>query len=147
MELQGCGYCINIIFLGITLRNGNGSSGPRVSSYIYKHNMEAYKPIPVVNLPPLRFIGGLSKHIITGNMQGVWDPDISVAVVTAVGVSAEEALFYIGMNTRSMLIRLECDCGEYWLKSLEEIWKIQSVNQWVDWLTRIDPEDEVPNID
>ena len=75
-----------------------------------KDNMDADKPVPVVNLPPVSFIGGPSNQVRTGYIQGVWDPDISVAVVTAVGVLAEEALFYIGMNTRSVLIRLECDC-------------------------------------
>ena len=34
-----------------------------------KENMEAYKPVPVVNLPPVSFIGGHSNQVITGNMQ------------------------------------------------------------------------------
>ena len=75
-----------------------------------KDNMDADKPVPVVNLPPVSFIGGPSNQVRTGYIQGVWDPDILVAVATAVGVLAEEALFYIGMNASSVLIRLECDC-------------------------------------
>ena len=40
-----------------------------------KKNMDADKPIPVVNLPPVMSIGGPSKQVRTGNIQGAWDPD------------------------------------------------------------------------
>ena len=40
-----------------------------------KDNMDADKPVQVVNLPHVRFIGGPSKQGITGNIQGVWYPD------------------------------------------------------------------------
>ena len=52
-----------------------------------KDNIEAYKPVPVVNLPPVRFIGGPSKQVRMGNIQGEWYSDRSVSVVTAVGVT------------------------------------------------------------
>ena len=81
--------------------------------------MEAYKPIPVVNLPPVRFIVLPSKQVITGNIQGLWDLDRSVAVVTAVGVPVEESLADVGMNYRRAEILLECDCEEDSLNSLE----------------------------
>ena len=69
-----------------------------------KENMDADKPIPVVNIPPVSFIGGPSKKGITCNMQGVWDPDISVAVLIAVGVLVEEALLDIVINARRAVI-------------------------------------------
>ena len=75
-----------------------------------KENMEADNPVPVVNLPPVRFIGGPSKQGITENVQGAWGIDISVSVVIAVGVPVEEALEDIVMNSRRAVIRLECDC-------------------------------------
>ena len=40
-----------------------------------KGNTYADKPVPVVNLPPVRFIGDPSKQGITGNIQGAWDPN------------------------------------------------------------------------
>ena len=84
--------------------------------------MNTDKPVPVVNLPPVRFIGGPSNQGRKGNIQGAWDIDISVAVVIAVGVTVEESLAYIGINARRSVIHLECDCEEYWLKPLEEVW-------------------------
>ena len=38
----------------------------------------------------------------------MWDPDISVAVITSVGVPVEEALSEIGINARRSVINLEC---------------------------------------
>ena len=74
-----------------------------------KLNMDIDKPVPVVNLPPVMFICGISKQVRTGNIQGAWDPDRSVAVVTSVGVPVEEALSDIIMNSKRAVIRLECD--------------------------------------
>ena len=51
------------------------------------------------------------------------------------------------MNSKRAVIHLEVDCEEYWLKSIEEGWRTQSVDQWVEWLTSPDPEYEVPNVD
>ena len=72
--------------------------------------MEEDKPVPVVNLPTVRFIGGPSKQGISGNIQGVWYIDRSVAVVTALGVLVEEFLADIIINSRRAVIHLECDC-------------------------------------
>ena len=74
--------------------------------------MYADKPVPVVNLPPMMFIGTPSKQVRTGNIKGTWDTDRSVEVVTAVGVPVEEALSDIGMNARRAVIHLECDFEE-----------------------------------
>ena len=63
------------------------------------------------------------------------------------GEPVEEVLSDIGMNYKIEVIHLECDCEEDWLKSLEEVWRNQTVDQWVEWLTRPAPEDEVPNMD
>ena len=65
----------------------------------------------------------------------------------AVGVLVEEAFLDIGMNFRRVVIHFECDYEEDWLKPLEEGWQTQSVDQWVELLTRPDTEDEVHNID
>ena len=51
------------------------------------------------------------------------------------------------MDARIAVIHLECDYEEYWLNPLEEGWITQSVDQWSEWLTRPDPEDEAPKID
>ena len=112
-----------------------------------KENMDSDKPVLVVNIPPVGFIVGPSKQVITGNIQGYWDPYRSVAVVTAVGVPVQEELSYIGMNSKREVIHLEFYCDKDWLNSLEEGWRTQSVDQWLEWITRPYPEDEVPNID
>ena len=49
------------------------------------YNMDSDKPVPVLNLPPVIFIGG---------------PDRSLSMVMDMGVSVDEALLEIGMNTR-----------------------------------------------
>ena len=74
-----------------------------------KGNIGSDKPVPVVKLPPVIFIGGLSKQVRTGNIQGAWEPYRSVAVVTDVGVPVEEALLEIGMNSKRAVVHLECD--------------------------------------
>ena len=60
----------------------------------------------MVNIPPVIFIGGPTKQGITGNIQGAWDLDKSVAVVTFMCVTVEEALSYIGINSRIEVISL-----------------------------------------
>ena len=54
-----------------------------------KENTDTNKLVPVINLPPVMFIGGPSKQVITGSIHGAWDPDRLVAVITAVGVPVE----------------------------------------------------------
>ena len=39
-----------------------------------KENMGSDKPVPVVILPPVRFIGRPTIQGITGRIQGSWDP-------------------------------------------------------------------------
>ena len=51
-----------------------------------KENMDVDKPVIVLNLPPVKFKGIPSKQGRTGNIQGAWDPDILVSVITNVGV-------------------------------------------------------------
>ena len=65
--------------------------------------MNADKPVPVVNIPPVKCIG---HQVITGNIQGSWYPEISVAVITTVGVPVEEALADIVMNSINVVIHL-----------------------------------------
>ena len=49
-------------------------------------NMDENKPVPVVNLPTVRFIGAPPKQGIIDTIQGERDPDRSVSLVTSVGV-------------------------------------------------------------
>ena len=70
---------------------------------------DADKPVPVVNLTPVRFIGGPTKQVIVGNIQGAWGSKILVYVVTIVGVPVEEALAEIFMKSSKVVIHLECD--------------------------------------
>ena len=50
---------INKKNLSRTLITAKRSSGTPASDYIHKiESIDTYKPIPVVNIPPLRFIGG-----------------------------------------------------------------------------------------
>ena len=50
-----------------------------------KENMDTDKPVPVVNLTNVKFIGAPPKQGRKGNIQGEWDPYILVAVIMAVG--------------------------------------------------------------
>ena len=80
------------------------------------NNMGADKPVPVVILPHVSFIGVPTRHGITGSIQGSWEPEISVSVITTVGIL--EALDDIGTKTRNMVIHMECDGEASWVKSL-----------------------------
>ena len=100
-----------------------------------KENMNTYKPVPVVILPPVRFIGGTTRQGITGIIQVSWYPEISVAVITTVWIPVEEDLADIGIKTINVVINMECDGEAYWLKFLGKLCPTQSVDRWVDWLT------------
>ena len=39
-----------------------------------KESMDAKKPVPVVNIPPVRFKGGPKNQGRYVNIQGYWDP-------------------------------------------------------------------------
>ena len=67
-------------------------------------------------IPPLTFSGPPTNQVRIGNMQGDWDPDRLVAVVTDLRVPVEDALLDIRMNARREVINLECDCEESWIK-------------------------------
>ena len=108
-----------------------------------KEIMDIDKPVIVVNLSPVRFIDGPTNKGIKVNIQGAWDPKTLVHVITTVGVPAEEAFLDIGMNPKRAAIHLERDCEEAWKK-----WKqTQSVDQWLECITRPDKEYDFPNID
>ena len=68
--------------------------------------MDADKPVPVVNLSPVKCIGVPTNQGITVNIQGSWCPEILVAVITTVGVPVEEALDDIGRNSINVVIHL-----------------------------------------
>ena len=71
------------------------------------------KPIPVEILPPVSFIGGPTSQGRARRIQGSWDLEISIAVITKVGIPVEEALDYIEVKTRNGVIIMECDGGAY----------------------------------
>ena len=54
-----------------------------------KESMDSDKSVSVVNIPPFRFIDGLTKQVRTGNIQVAWDPEIFLAVIATVGVPME----------------------------------------------------------
>ena len=51
-----------------------------------RENMDSDKPVLMVNLPHVNFIGGTTNKVRTVNIKGSWDPEILVGVVTTVGV-------------------------------------------------------------
>ena len=53
-------------------------------------NMDADKPVPVVNIPHVRFIGGPTSDGITGRIQISWDPEKSVSVINTSRVTVDE---------------------------------------------------------
>ena len=65
-----------------------------------KYGMDEHNPVPVVNIPPVRFIGGPKEQKINGNIYGAWYTDILVSMITTVGVPVEEALLDIIINPR-----------------------------------------------
>ena len=51
-----------------------------------KDNMDADKPITLVILPPVRFIGGPISQGRKGSIQVSWYLETSVSVITPVGI-------------------------------------------------------------
>ena len=80
--------------------------------------MDADKPVPMVNIKIVRFIGGPQSQVRTGRIQGSWEPEISVAVITTVGEKVEGDLYDIVMKSRNVVIYMECDGETSWVKSL-----------------------------
>ena len=68
--------------------------------------MDADKPVPVVNLPPVKFIGITKNQGRTGNIQGDWYSEISVAGIPTVGVPVKEDLADIGIKSINVVIHL-----------------------------------------
>ena len=104
-------------------------------------------PVPVLNIPPVRFICGTTSQLITVGIKGYWDPEISVAVITMVVVPEEEALVNIGMNSEKVVIDMECGVKVYWVRFLGEVCPTQILYQCVYWLTSPPSVEEVSNID
>ena len=81
-----------------------------------KDNMDEDKNDPVVNLPPMRFLGYPTMNITTGNIQGAWYTKILVSVTTTVGAPVEEALADIGMKSQKVVIHMECYGEASWVR-------------------------------
>ena len=97
--------------------------------------MNEDKPDPVVNLPPMKFIGIPTNQGRTGNIQGACYSVISVSVITTVGVPVEGDLSHIVMKSINVVIHLEFGGKAYWVMSSVELLQTQSLYQWVDFLT------------
>ena len=80
-----------------------------------KENMVSDKPVPLVILPPVRFIGGPTRQVRTGRIQGSWDPERSIYVITTVWIPVEEALDDIGMKTRNVVMYMEYYGEAFWV--------------------------------
>ena len=78
---------------------------------------DADKPVSVVSLPSVSFIDDSTNKVIIVNIQGTWDPDILLTVITMVDVPVEEALDDILMNSIKVVIHLECDEKSFWMRS------------------------------
>ena len=74
-----------------------------------KDHVDADKPVPVVILSPVSFIGGSTRSGRTGSIQGSWDPERSAVVITMVGTPVEKDLADIGMKNRNVVIHMKCD--------------------------------------
>ena len=48
--------------------------------------MDAEKPVQVVVIPPVKFIDGPTRQLRTVSIQGSWDPERSVPIITAVRI-------------------------------------------------------------
>ena len=68
-------------------------------------------------------------------------------MITTVGVKVEVALDDIRMKARKVVIHIECDSEAYLINFLGQIWPIQSVDQWANWITNTELGEEVPQID
>ena len=112
-----------------------------------KEIVDEDKPVPMENIPLVRFIRSTTNQIRIVNIQGAWDPERSVAVIATMGITVEEALANIVMTYRNMVINMEYDRKESWARSLGEVCPTQCMYQWVYWLTKPPSEEEVPNID
>ena len=51
------------------------------------------------------------------------------------------------MKSIKVVINMECDGKASWVRSLVEVCQTQSVDQWVDWITKPPSGEEVTNID
>ena len=78
--------------------------------------MDTEKLIPVVNLPPMRFLGSPTMNITTGNIKGAWYTKILVSVTTTVGAPVEVALADIGMKSQKVVIHMECYGKASWVR-------------------------------
>ena len=86
-----------------------------------KDNMDADKPVFVVNVPHVRFIVSLTRKVITVLIQESWYPEILVALITMVGVPVEDYLAGIGIKSRKVVICIECGDESSWVRSLGEL--------------------------
>ena len=100
--------------------------------------MDTEKHIPVGTQIPFIFLGGPTNQGIIGIIQGSWYPEVSVSVITVMGVTVKYPLRDIGMIGRKKAVNLEFYCDAYWIRSFRYLHPIHIVDQWVLCLTRSD---------
>ena len=71
--------------------------------------MDTNKSVPVVNIPPVRFICGPIRQRRKSSTQGDWGPEILVSVITTVGIPLEEDFAGIVMKSRNVVIHMDFD--------------------------------------
>ena len=50
-------------------------------------------------------------------------------MINAVGLPEEEDLNDIGMNSKKVVVHMECDGKESWVRPLGEVWPTQKADQ------------------
>ena len=63
------------------------------------------------------------------------------------GVPVEEALNDIRVNSREVVIHLDCDGNKSWMSSLGKLFPTQSLDLRLDWMTNPPSGEELPKID
>ena len=90
---------------------------PNISA-IHKIKYGCRKNVTVGNLLPLKFLGVPIRQGRKCNNLGAWYPERSIVVATEVGITVEEDLLDIMINDRKVMINIECDYLESWIRSL-----------------------------
>ena len=112
-----------------------------------RYVLYAEKLVPVLKIPPLMFVVGPKNKLITVIIHVSWDQYIFVVVVASVGVPVKDYLVYIVIYSIKVVFLMDFGCNATLVRSLGEVWTIQSMYQYLDCLTITIPGKDFPNID
>ena len=107
------------------------SEGATTIGYIYKRGFGRRKTYSSDKYPTIEVFRWSQKSYKDRKHSWILGPEIPVSVVMAVGVWVEEALSDIGMNYRKLVVNMECYFKAHWIRSPGQLWKNQSIYQWV----------------